>query len=120
MFMKKNKIKLIGVFIIILAVFCIMNNAYAINTAKYEGITQIGEIGAFGDLGGKIIYILQFVGYTVAVIMLAIMGIKYIMSSPNEKADIKSRLTPYLIGTFILFAGATVLNIIYRIIDSAK
>ncbi len=38
------------------------------------------------------------------------------ISSPSEKADIKSRLVLYGIGALILFAGMTVLGIIYDIV----
>lgn len=38
------------------------------------------------------------------------------MSSPGEKADIKSRLVTYTIGACILFAGVTALGIIYNIV----
>jgi len=116
--MKKNIYKvLIGFFIVSVFVFN-FNLAFAVDTSKYSGITTIdnNDMGTFASFGGQVIYILQFLGYTVAVIMLAVMGIKYILSSPNERADIKSRLTPYLIGTLLLFAGSTILNIIYNVV----
>ena len=38
------------------------------------------------------------------------------VSSPSEKADVKSRLVLYGIGAIILFAGVTILSIIYDIV----
>lgn len=119
--MKKNMYKFLICFIIAIIIICNFNLVSAVDTEKYKGITTVtaSDMGSFANFGGQIIYILQFLGYTVAVIMLAVMGIKYIMSSPNERADIKSRLTPYLIGTLLLFAGSTILNIIYKIVVTA-
>ena len=116
--MKKNKYKIVTMVMIILIVLLNINSVFAIDTSRYSGITTIssGDMGSIADVGGKIIYVLQFLGYTVAVIMLAVMGIKYMMAAPNEKADIKTKLTPYLIGTLLIFAGSTMLKIIYRIV----
>ena len=115
--MKKNIYRILIICIISFIFLSITGYCLAVGTSQYEGITQIDgtEMGPFATFGGQIVYILQFVGYSVAVIMLTVMGIKYIMSSPNDKADIKSKLVPYIIGAVLLFAGSTMLNIIYNI-----
>ena len=40
-------------------------------------------------MGGKILNIVQIVGVAVAVIMLSVLGIKYMFASTNDKATIK-------------------------------
>lgn len=118
--MKKSIYRVLLTFIIVSILISNFNLIFAVDTSKYSGVTKVtsSDMGAFAKFGGQVIYILQFLGYTVAVIMLAVMGIKYIISSPNERADIKSRITPYLIGTLLLFAGSTILNIIYRVVTA--
>ena len=115
---KMNKILFIFTIAIIMMSILNISNGTSINTANYK-VTASGDIGGFGTMAGIIVWILQFVGYSVAVIMLAVMGIKYMLSSSSEKADIKSRLIPYTIGAVLLFASATFLNIIYNIVSSA-
>ena len=115
--MKKSKFKILFYMVILLIIFLSNVSFATIDTSQYKSITQIGEsdMGIFRDIGGKILYVVQFVGYSVAVIMLAVMGIKYIISSPEQKADLKTRFTPYAIGAVLLFGGSSILNIIYRI-----
>lgn len=58
--------------------------------------------GAKSELWG----IVQAIGYATSIIMLVIIGIKYIWTSPDGKADVKKQLFPYVIGCALLF-GAT-------------
>lgn len=49
---------------------------------------------------------IQFVGYAIAVGMLIYVGIKYVMASADEKANLKNAMIRYVIGA-VLIAGAT-------------
>ena len=115
--MKKNIYRILIICIISFIFLSITGYCLAVDTSQYEGITQIDgtEMGPFATFGGQIVYILQFVGYSVAVIMQTVMAIKYIMSCPNDKADIKSKLVPSIIGAVLLFPASTTVNIIYNI-----
>ena len=46
--------------------------------------------------------------------MLVVLGIKYITSAPNEKADIKKSLMYYVVGALLVFAGPQIVGVIYR------
>ena len=117
--MNKKVVKVILVFILSILLISVLNISNAtVDTTKYK-IRPSGNTGPFGEFAGIIVWILQFAGYTVAVIMLSVIGIKYIISSPGEKADLKSRLIPYGIGAVLLFAGSTFLNIIYNVVNNA-
>ena len=59
-----------------------------------------------GAAANSILGVVKFVGYAIAIGMLIYVGIKYVMASANEKADLKSALVKYVIGA-ILIAGAT-------------
>lgn len=56
---------------------------------------------------------IQIAGTGIAMIMVTILGIKYMLASPGEKADVKKQITPMAIGAFILFASANLVQIIY-------
>jgi len=77
-------------------------------TAKYEGTTAIT------DLGGKLMGILQTVGIVVAVIVLMVLGIKYMMGSAEEKAEYKKTMMPYIIGALLIFGATTIANMVYN------
>lgn len=63
----------------------------------------------------KVLGIIQTVGIVISVIMLMVIGMKYILSSVEERADYKQTLMPYLIGAVLVFAGTTIPQIIYII-----
>ena len=73
------------------------------------------EAGAFGDFGDKVADVLgaiRWVGYAIALGMLLYIGIKYVMSAANEKADLKKGLINYVIGVAILVGASTIFGAI--------
>lgn len=60
----------------------------------------------------KILTVISNIGIAVSVIMLAILGIKYMMGSVEEKAEYKQGLVPYVIGAFVLFGITTFVKIL--------
>ena len=61
---------------------------------------------------------LRIVGTTLSVIILIVIGIKYMLGSAEEKADYKKSLIPYLLGTFFIFATTALPQLIYEIVQS--
>jgi len=59
-----------------------------------------------------IIGIVQVICYAAAVIMLVLLGVKFITSSPEGKAEIKKSAIIYVIGAIIVFAAGTLLGVI--------
>lgn len=72
------------------------------------------------DLGGKVMGVLQVAGVVIAVIVIIILGIKYMMGSAEEKADYKKTMIPYLVGAILIFAGSTIANVVYEFAISLK
>lgn len=65
------------------------------------------------DKIGRALGYIQVVGIVVSVVALILIGLKYMLGSVEEKAEYKKTLIPYIIGTFILFTGTLVPNLIY-------
>lgn len=65
-----------------------------------------------------ILGIIQVVGTVISVVMLVIIGIKYMLGSIEERAEYKENLKPYLIGAFLIFTGTTVPQLIYRFMQN--
>lgn len=72
---------------------------------------SIGTATAPGNMGSavaKILGVIQWVGYAFALGMLIFIGIKYVMSAANEKADLKKGLINFVIGAIIIAGAATI------------
>ena len=68
------------------------------------------------DIGGVIVSIIRTCGVVVSVVVLLIIGIKYMTGTVEERADYKSSMRPYLIGVFIFFALSQLLSVIIDLI----
>ena len=66
------------------------------------------------DLGNKIIGILQTLGVVLSVVILIVLGIKYMMGSAEEKAEYKKTMIPYLIGAVLIFGASTIAGMVYN------
>lgn len=58
--------------------------------------------------GGKIVDVITTVGIVVAVIVLLVLGIKYMMGSASEKAEYKKTMIPYLVGAVLIFGASAI------------
>lgn len=111
----KNRKLLFIVVLCVLLIFSININSIAANeidTSVYKNIYEGGTPSQIINIGNEIIGIIQTVGVGIAVIMLLVIGIKYIMASANERANLKGQLIIYVIGAVLLFAGTTIFSII--------
>ncbi len=67
-----------------------------------------GTDTGIATLGGNIVNILTTVGIVIAVIVLLILGIKYMMGSASEKAEYKKTMIPYLVGAVLVFGASAI------------
>lgn len=71
-------------------------------------------------VGGNIVNIIQIVGIVVAVIVLLVIGIKYMIGSASEKAEYKKTMIPYVVGAVLVFAGTSLVKVIYSLATAVK
>lgn len=65
-----------------------------------------------------VIRLIQVVGTGISVIMVTMLGIKYILASSSEKADVKKMAMPIIVGCALLFAASNLVAIIAGLGDS--
>lgn len=69
------------------------------------------------DIGGKLWGILSAVGVIVSVIALAIIGLRTVFGSVEDKAAYKKAMMPYIIGLCMVAGISVIVNLVY---DFAK
>ena len=67
------------------------------------------------EKAGILLGSISTIGIVSAVIVMALLGMKYFMGSVEEKADIKKSLSIYILGIILLVACTTIPNIIYTL-----
>lgn len=112
----KNKILKISIIIFMVFIIAnITNYAYAdFSTSDFSGIYGTSGVSDLGVKTGKVFTVVQIIGSAVSLIALLVLGMRYMLSSPNEKASIKEKLTPYIIGVIIFFAATNLVAIVAR------
>ena len=66
------------------------------------------ETTSFDNIGKRIIGMVQAIGSIVSVLVLVILGIKYMMGSAEEKAEYKKSMIPYLVGAVLVFGASAI------------
>ena len=66
----------------------------------------------------RILGIIQAIGSIISVIALTIIGIRYMISSVEERADMKGVLVYYVIGAVLVFATSNILSVAYKVLST--
>lgn len=97
-------------FISLLMTVAMVLGISSISLATFD-VTPTGGTG-MQDIGKKVLGYVQWFGYAIAVGMLLYIGIKYMMASANEKADLKKGSISYVIGAVIVATASTLFGIL--------
>lgn len=129
----KKYIKIIYMLFIIVTIFIVSNPICAGSThssgeiiSEAESFIETGKSNAnnkinpsdLKDMSDTLYNILLVVGIIAAIIVGLIMGIKFIMGSIEEKAEIKTMLIPYIIGCVVVFGAFTIWKVVVDILQS--
>lgn len=107
----KNILKILLVFLILIFSIVNITNAFSIN--DLSGNTKsTNEIQVAGN---KAVTIVSTIGSILSVIVIIVLGIKYMLGSTEEKAEYKKTLFPYVIGAAFIFAASAISQIIYEL-----
>jgi len=117
----KKQVKMISILLIVVTLLVSLSSIVLAVPDLSGKIDEIGE-GKEGittdkviDLGKTIVTIVQTIGIVVAVVVLLVLGIKYMMGSAEEKAEYKKTMIPYLVGAILIFAATTIVNVVYQL-----
>lgn len=73
--------------------------------------------GIVGKFFGMVLGVVQIIGAIVTVVSIVIGGIKYMISSINEKATIKQQAIPFVIGGVIIFSASSIIKLIANFVS---
>lgn len=111
--MNKKSIKIISAILMaMILIFSISSMVFAIDPSTLTGDTSVSST-QISQFGNQIIGILKIVGSVVAVVMLMVLGFKYMMGSAEDKADYKKSMIPYLVGAVLIFLAPMIAGAVY-------
>lgn len=115
----KRTIKITGIIlmaVMLLALLTTVSNASGVldpagMANNLKGTTSNAQTDVM-NIGNQIIGIITTVGVVVAVVILLVLGIKYMMGSASEKAEYKKTMIPYLVGAILIFGASAITKVV--------
>lgn len=68
--------------------------------------------------GRNLLGVVQAIGVVLSVVVLAAIGVKYMMGSVEEKAEYKKTLMPYVVGAGLIFTASVFAQAIYEFFNN--
>ena len=116
--MKKKTLKILTAIFIVCVLLVSFSSIVRASTTEnllggIQNNSQNAATNQSQEIGGLIVGIVQTVGTIVAVVVVVVLGIKYMTGSTEEKAEYKKTMLPYFVGAIVLFLGVTIVRVIY-------
>ena len=90
----------------------------SINPDDFHTDVTVNTSGTTMTFVRNILGVINVVGAIVLVATIALLGIKYVTGSLEERAEYKKSMIPIIIGAFLLFSTSTIINIVYSIVSN--
>ena len=106
--MKKAYKVLSVLMIVVMLAFACTNVFAAIDPSQIQPGADTQADDTILKVGNTVLTIVTNVGMILAVVLVAILGIKYMMGSTEEKAEYKKSMLPYLVGAVLVFGASAI------------
>lgn len=122
----KNKMKLISmVVVIMIMIFTLLSAVYEvkadfnpgdiINKVGTEANTTNVDTTSLNTKAGKILAYIRNIAVIAGVIVITILGVKYMTGSLEEKAEYKKSFIPLIVGIIVIMAATAIATTIFSI-----
>ena len=119
--MKKQVKILMTILMVVITLTTLIDVAFASEASIIQSIGQGGtsvETQGLQNFGKAIVSVVRVLGVIVAVVVLLVLGIKYMVGSAEERAEYKKTMVPYIVGAVLIFASTTLVGIVYDLANS--
>ncbi|MFG6318498.1 MAG: TrbC/VirB2 family protein [Clostridia bacterium] len=121
--MKNKKIVRIALIIFIMFMFIIISNyvCIAADNFDFSGFEKKADSTITDPVKtgiGSVLSVVRIAGTGIAIIILAYMGIKYMIAAPGDRADFKKGAMQYVVGAIIVFGAANLLGMLIPIFET--
>lgn len=118
--------KVLNLIILMIIIFAGIIFSYNISYAEELPLGDLNEYvrepttspDKFHEKVNNFITVIQVVGSIASVVALIIIGIRYMYSSVEEKAEYKKTMLGYIIGCALVFSIVNILGVIYDVATS--
>lgn len=113
--MNTNKKIIISIALIIILVFILAGGVLAFNPNEWDPGPGKIEEGPFLEKAGIVLGWIKYIGIITSVLVLVIIGLKYMLGSVEAKAEYKKTMIPYVAGCFMIMGISIILALIEEV-----
>lgn len=108
----KKSMKIVSVLMIAMMMCMVATPVLAVTATVTP--TQPTDTAGILKLAGKILGFLQWIALIGGVLIIAVLGIKYMMGSLEEKAEYKKSMIPLIVGIIVVMGATTIANLLVK------
>ena len=105
----KKIMKIVTTLLMIASVLSVFTRVSAVSIPSAKAI---GNTESVTGPVGSVIWVVQVICYGAAVVLLILLGIKFMTASPEGKAEVKKSAVIYVVGAILVFFASVILGII--------
>ncbi len=105
----KKSMKIVSTLMITLMMIMVATPVFATTTITAQPPTNTDNIL---KLAGKILGFLQWIALIGGVLIIAVLGVKYMMGSLEEKAEYKKSMIPLIVGIVEVMGATPIANLL--------
>lgn len=111
----RKSIKLLSVLMMVaLITMSVVSPVFASNSSVINGINiQAGQTQSMQDLAGKILGFIRNIALIGGVVIIAVLGLKYMMGSLEEKSEYKKSMIPLVVGIVVVMSATTIAKLLF-------
>lgn len=114
-------IKIVTIVMIAIMLISLTSNVFATNKVGVNPNSFDGKANGINTTdvtkwSNNIINIVAIVGSAASIVILIVLGVKYMLGSAEEKAEYKKTLLPYIIGAVFVFGASALTGVIYNMV----
>lgn len=96
---------------------CLASGSYIeiIDKVKDGADSANVDTGKINDTAGRIIKMIRNIAAVAAVVILSILGIKYMIGSTEERAEYKKSFIPLIVGIIVVVSAASIASAIFSV-----
>lgn len=120
----QKTIKVISILLVVM--MCLFTLSTVVKAVSVDDILK--EMNTAADdtetsgvtiIGGQIASWITTAGIVIAVIVLLVLGIKYMVGSASEKAEYKKTMIPYIVGAVLILGASSIVKLLFSAVKIA-
>lgn len=96
---------------------CLASDSYTsiIDTVDKAGQGEATEIGGLKTMAGKVIKAIRNIAAIIAILVITILGVKYMIGSTEERAEYKKSFIPLIVGVIVVVAASSIATALFSV-----